>query len=114
MSPLRGWLTPATRAALEAVLAKLAAPGMADPYVEESVLDGTPSQGAIDRDPRSPAQRNHDGLHGALRAVLASGGLRANGDIEWIPPPHLDHGQPWTNSLHHPEKLLRVHDKDDP
>jgi hypothetical protein len=31
---------------------------------------------------------------------------RANGDTEWIPPPHLDHGQPRTNSFHHPEKLL--------
>jgi hypothetical protein len=29
-----------------------------------------------------------------------------NGDIEWIPPPHLDRGQPRTNTLHHPEKLL--------
>jgi len=76
MSPLRAWLTPAARAALEAVLAKLAAPGMADPDSEHPVLDGTPSQEAIDRDTRTPAQRNHDGLlHAALRAVLASGKL---------------------------------------
>ncbi len=75
MSPLRGWLTPVARAALEAVLAKLAAPGMADPYSEKPVLDGIPSQDAIDRDVRSPAQRNHDGVHAALRAVLASGEL---------------------------------------
>jgi Domain of unknown function (DUF222) len=75
MSPLRGWLTPTARAALEPVLAKLAAPGMADPYAEKPVLDGTPSQDAIDRDTRSPAQRNHDGLHAALRAVLTSGSL---------------------------------------
>jgi hypothetical protein len=27
----------------------------------------------------------------------------ANGDTEWIPPPHLDCGQPCTNSFHHPE-----------
>jgi hypothetical protein len=73
MSPLRGWLTPAARAAVEAVLAKLAAPGMADPGAEKPVLDGMPSQDVIDRDARSPAQRNHDGVHGALRAVLASG-----------------------------------------
>jgi hypothetical protein len=26
---------------------------------------------------------------------------------EWIPPPHLDYGQPRTNTYHHPEKLLR-------
>jgi hypothetical protein len=75
MSRLRGWLTPAARAALEAVLAKLAAPGMADPYAETPVLDGTPSQEAIDRDTRSPAQRNHDGLNAALRALPASGRL---------------------------------------
>ncbi|BBY38703.1 hypothetical protein MMAN_28370 [Mycobacterium mantenii] len=36
---------------------------------------------------------------------------RANGDTEWIPPPHLDRGQPRTNTFHHPEKLLR--DEDD-
>jgi hypothetical protein len=31
----------------------------------------------------------------------------ARGDTEWIPPPHLDHGQPRTNTYHHPEKLLQ-------
>jgi Domain of unknown function (DUF222) len=247
MSPLRGWLTPATRAALEAVLAKLAAPGMADPDADKPALDGTPGQDAIDRDARSPGQRNHDGLHAALRAVLMSGELgqhnglpasivvttslreletgvgtgltgggallpmkdvirlarhahhylaifdngraiglyharrlaspgqrivlyakdrgcthpgcdvpgylcevhhveeyadcrttdideltlacgshhrlvkpdgwitrkRANGDTEWIPPPHLDFGQPRTNSFHHPEKLLRNNKNDE-
>jgi hypothetical protein len=30
-----------------------------------------------------------------------------HGDTEWIPPPHLDYGQPRTNTYHHPEKLLR-------
>ncbi|MFZ3270603.1 MAG: HNH endonuclease signature motif containing protein [Mycobacterium sp.] len=75
MSTLRGYLTPATRAAVEAVLAKLAAPGMASPYEETPVLDGTPSQEAIERDSRTPAQRNHDGLHAALRGLLASGEL---------------------------------------
>lgn len=247
MSPLRGWLTPAARAALEPVLAKLARPGMADPYAEKPVLDGSPSQNAIDRDTRSPAQRNHDGLHAALRAVMASGSLgqhnglpasivvsatlkeleaatgtavtgggtrlpmkdvirlaghahhylaifdngraiglyhtkrlaspgqrivlytkdrgcshpgcdvpgylcevhhvtdfakcrttgideltlacsshhrlvkpggwttrkHANGDVEWLPPPHLDHDQPRTNTFHHPEKLLGAGDQDD-
>ncbi|MFZ0903738.1 MAG: HNH endonuclease signature motif containing protein [Mycobacterium sp.] len=37
---------------------------------------------------------------------------RKNGDTEWIPPPHLDYGQPRTNTYHHPEKLLR--DDEDP
>ena len=37
----------------------------------------------------------------------------SHGDTEWIPPPHLDHGQPRTNTYHHPEKLLRDDDDDD-
>ncbi len=248
MSTIKGCLTPAARAALEAVLAKLAAPGMANPYDPTPTLDGAPSQDAIDHDTRTPAQRGHDGLHAALRAVLASGNLgqhnglpasiivsttlkeletaagkgltgggtllpmsdvialarhahhylaifdhgralglyhtkrlaspgqrivlyakdrgcshpgchtpgylcevhhctdyatchdtdindltfacgphhrliqpggwstrkRANSNTDWIPPPHLDRGQPRTNLYHHPEKILRPKDDDDP
>ncbi|CQD19158.1 REP13E12 repeat protein [Mycobacterium lentiflavum] len=244
MSPLTGWITPEARATLEAVLAKLAAPGMCNPDDHTPCVDGAPTQDAIDHDPRSPAQRHHDGLTAALRAVLASGDLgqhnglpttiivtttlaeldaaaghgitgggtrlpisdvirlarhahhylavfdkgkavslyhgkrlaspgqrivlyakdrgctapgcdvggyycevhhitdyatchttdidnltlacgthhrmlrptgwttrkHPNGDTQWIPPPHLDHGQPRTNTYHHPNKLLR----DDP
>jgi hypothetical protein len=29
-----------------------------------------------------------------------------HGNTQWIPPPHLDHDQPRTNTYHHPEKLL--------
>jgi hypothetical protein len=36
-----------------------------------------------------------------------------HGMTEWIPPAHLDHGQPRVNNSHHPEKLLRD-DGDDP
>jgi hypothetical protein len=36
-----------------------------------------------------------------------------NGDTQWIPPAHLDHGQPRTNTYHHPEKLLRDDDEDE-
>jgi Domain of unknown function (DUF222) len=68
MSQLRGWLTPETRATLEAVLAKLAAPGMCNPDDDTPTVDGAPSQQGIDEDTRSPAQRNHDGLNAALRA----------------------------------------------
>ncbi|OBI46532.1 HNH endonuclease signature motif containing protein, partial [Mycobacterium colombiense] len=75
MSQLRGWLTPEARATLEAVLAKLAAPGMCNPFDETPCVDGAPSQEAIEHDPRSAAQRNHDGLNAALRAMLASGKL---------------------------------------
>jgi Domain of unknown function (DUF222) len=31
---------------------------------------------------------------------------RPDGTTEWIPPPDLDHGQPRTNTYHHPEKHL--------
>ena len=75
MSALRGWLTPEARASLEAVLAKLGAPGMCNPTDDTPCTDGAPSQDAIDHDGRSPAQRNHDGLTAALRALLASGEL---------------------------------------
>ena len=247
MSALRGWLTPEARATVEAVLAKLAAPGMCNPSDDTPCVDGAPTQEGIEGDRRSPAQRHHDALTAALRALLASGKLgqhhglpasiivtttlaelqaaagqgltgggsllpmsdvirlarhahhylaifdhgkalalyhtkrlaspgqrlvlyakdrgcsapgcdvagyycevhhvtdyaqcrttdvndltfgcgphhrllkpggwttrkRANGDTEWIPPPHLDRGQPRTNTFHHPEKLLRDRDDED-
>ena len=247
MSRLSGWVTPELRAGLEAIWAKLAAPGMCNPDEQSPVIDAVAGEDAVRRDARSNAQRHHDGLTAALRAVLASGKLgqhnglpatiivsttlkelesatgkaltgggsllpmsdvirlarhahhylaifdggkaiglyhtkrlaspgqrivlyakdrgctrpgcdvpgyqcevhhinewahcrttdvneltfacgqdhklvqpggwitrkRANGDTEWIPPPHLDHGQPRTNSFHHPEKLL-CDDEEDP
>ena len=64
---------PELRATVEAVLAKLAAPGMCNPDDDTACVDGVPSEEAIERDSRSAAQRNHDGLTAALRAVLASG-----------------------------------------
>lgn len=75
MSRLSGYLTPEARATVEAVLAKLAAPGMCNPDDLTPVVDGAPGEQAIQRDGRSAGQRNHDGLHAALRAVLASGDL---------------------------------------
>ncbi|SON61166.1 hypothetical protein MSIMFI_02671 [Mycobacterium simulans] len=38
----------------------------------------------------------------------------ANGDTEWLPPAHLDHGQPRTNPYHHPERFLSDGDDDEP
>jgi hypothetical protein len=29
-----------------------------------------------------------------------------NGHTQWIPPPHLGHGQPTTNDYHHPERIF--------
>ena len=75
MSELRGQLTPEARATVEAVLAKLAAPGMCNPLDDTPCVEGAPSQQAIDRDTRSTAQRQHDGLLAGLRALLASGDL---------------------------------------
>jgi hypothetical protein len=246
MSRLSGWLNPELRATIEAVWAKLAAPGMCNPTDPTPVVDGAASEDAARRDTRSNAQRQHDGLTAALRAVLASGELgqhnglpatiivsttlkdleaaagkgltgggsllpmsdvirlashahhylaifdrgkaialyhtkrlaspgqrialyakehgctrpgcdvagyrtevhhvdewatthctdvnkltlactpdhklmekgwktrkNARGDTEWIPPPHLDHGQPRTNSYHHPEDTLRESDDEE-
>jgi Domain of unknown function (DUF222) len=244
MSPISGYLTPEARATIDAVFAKLAAPGMCNSADDEPCVSGTPSQAAIQGDTRTAAQRNHDALLAAARALLASGELgqhnglpasiivtttlqeleagagkaltgggtllpmshvirlathahhylaifdggkalalyhtkrlaspaqrivlyakdrgcsfpgcsvpgylcevhhcnryatnpvtdvndltfgcgpnhklaeqswttrkNALGDTEWIPPPHLDHGQPRTNTYHHPEKLLRDDDE---
>lgn len=38
----------------------------------------------------------------------------AIGDTEWLPPPHLDRGQPRVNAFHHPEKLLENPDDEVP
>lgn len=32
--------------------------------------------------------------------------INADGEVQWLPPSHLDHGQPRVNTFHHPEKLL--------
>jgi hypothetical protein len=74
MSRLCGWVTPELRATLEAIWAKLAAPGMCNPEDDAPVID-VAVQDAVRRDTRSNAQRNHDGLNAALRALLASGEL---------------------------------------
>jgi hypothetical protein len=37
---------------------------------------------------------------------------RHDGTTETIPPAHFDHGQPRTNSYHHPENLLREREDD--
>ena len=75
MSRISGWLTPEARATIEAILAKTATPGMCNPEDDTPVVDGPADEEAQRRDTRSSAQRNHDGLNAALRAVLASGKL---------------------------------------
>jgi uncharacterized protein DUF222 len=75
MIPIRGNLTPAAWAAMEAVFAKLAAPGMCNPDDEDPCVSGTPSQRQVDDDHRTLAQRQHDALLTAGRSVLESGEL---------------------------------------
>jgi len=75
MSRIGGMLTPELRAAIEAMLAKLAAPGACNPADESPVVDATPAEDAVKRDSRSQAQRNHDGFLAGLRGLLASGQL---------------------------------------
>src|SRR5271156_7198506 len=53
MSPISGYLTPEARATLDAVFAKLAAPGMCNSADETPCVSGTPSQAAIQGDTRS-------------------------------------------------------------
>ncbi|WP_050186849.1 HNH endonuclease signature motif containing protein, partial [Mycobacterium tuberculosis] len=66
---------PELRATIEAVLAKLAAPGACNPDDQTPVVDDTPDADAVRRDTRSQAQRHHDGLLAGLRGLLASGEL---------------------------------------
>jgi Domain of unknown function (DUF222)/HNH endonuclease len=75
MSAITGYLTPEARASIDAVFAKLAAPGMCNPADPTPCISGTPSQAAIEHDTRSAAQRNHDALNAGARALLASGDL---------------------------------------
>jgi hypothetical protein len=75
MSPISGYLTPQARATLDAVFAKLAAPGMCNPADPDPCTASPPSQDAIEGDSRSATQRNHDALAAAGRLLLASGTL---------------------------------------
>jgi Domain of unknown function (DUF222) len=75
MSRIHGLLDPEARATLDAVFAKLAAPGMCNPADAAPCVDGEPSEEAVHGDARSPGQRHHDALTAMGRAVLASGQL---------------------------------------
>lgn len=80
MSRIGGWIDPELRATLDAILAKLAAPGYCNPEDEEPCVDGVPSQDQITNDTRSAPQRTHDALQTVCRAMLSSGTLgRYNG-----------------------------------
>ncbi|MUL67926.1 hypothetical protein BOO86_25875 [Mycobacterium sp. CBMA 234] len=72
MSKVDGWLDPQARATLEAVQAKLGAPGMCNPADPTPCQSGTPSQTQIDNDTRSAEQRNHDALLAMGRITLGT------------------------------------------
>ena len=75
MSPITGWLNPELRASLDAVLGKLAAPGMCNPEDQSPRVDGDPDPEVAGRDRRTTAQRTHDALLAMCRSILASGEL---------------------------------------
>ncbi len=75
MSRLSGLITPDLRALVEALLAKLAAPGMANPDDDAPAVHGEPEDRAARRDLRSTTQRHHDALATAIRTLFASGKL---------------------------------------
>ena len=55
---------------IDALLAKLAAPGMCNPADQTPTVSGDPAPEVADRDTRSHAQRQHDGLAALCRDVL--------------------------------------------
>src|SRR5271154_5728946 len=75
MSPISGYLSPEARATFDAVLAKLAAPGMCNSTDVAPCVSGAPSQAAIENDTLSTGQRNHDALLTLARNALACGEL---------------------------------------
>jgi hypothetical protein len=75
MSRVHGMLDPEARATIDAVFAKLAAPGMCNPDDDAPCVDGQPGEEAVHSDTCSQGQRNHDALKAMGRSVLASGEL---------------------------------------
>ncbi|MEE2031480.1 HNH endonuclease signature motif containing protein [Rhodococcus chondri] len=83
MSSLRGDLHPATRAKLEAILAKWARPGMNNPddpdsprgSIDRPELDPMAIEQAAKRDLHAPDQRLHDAFDALCTLALSSGAL---------------------------------------
>jgi Domain of unknown function (DUF222) len=66
----------------DAILAKLAAPGMCNSDDETPCVSGSPTEDQIRNDTRTTAQRNHDALVAAGRIVLATNKL---GSLNGLP-----------------------------
>jgi hypothetical protein len=75
MTPINGWLSPELAATIQALFAKLAAPGMCNPNDDTPCLDGEPAPDTAAGDTRSIGQRQHDALTATCRNTLASGEL---------------------------------------
>lgn len=75
MSRVTGWVDPELRAALDAIFAKLAAPGYCNPDDDTPCVSGTPGESQISSDTRSAGQRTHDALTSMCAAMLSSGQL---------------------------------------
>lgn len=75
MTPGTFDLDPELRAYLDAIFAKLAAPGACHPDDEKPCVGGDPDLEMAQHDTRSTAQRQHDALKAVCRSVLSSGEL---------------------------------------
>ncbi|KXO96017.1 hypothetical protein AXK56_00245 [Tsukamurella pulmonis] len=93
MSALAGALSPEARALMDVVLEKLARPGVNNPDDADAPVDTDDADAvaaAAKRDRRTAAQRNHDALVAALRAVIASGALGQHRGLPCVPVITLD------------------------
>ncbi|CAM3917053.1 HNH endonuclease signature motif containing protein [Tsukamurella strandjordii] len=88
MSEFGGSLSAEGRALLDAVLDKLARPGVNNPDDPECPGEGASAEAladAAERDRRSAAQRNHDALVAALRIAVGSGALGQHRGVLCVP-----------------------------
>ena len=80
MSQGRLCASPALRAELDALFAKLAAPGMCNPGDQSPLVNGEPTEEQAEADRRTVGQRQHDALSALARGVLGDPRLgRHNG-----------------------------------
>jgi Domain of unknown function (DUF222) len=78
------------------------------PAATSRLLDGSSPRRRLG--PRRPDRHRQVDLACKPDHKMADKGWRtiklANGQIQWIPPPHLDHGQARTNHYHHPGRFF--------
>jgi hypothetical protein len=103
MSEGKLWATPELRAGLDAFFAKFANFGVANPDDEPPVVNGTPSQDAINADGRSQAQRRHDALALLVRSQLGNPQLGLHNGlpvtiIATVTVEQLEHAAGWATT----------------